>query len=237
MQKVKRSNARQRLRALKETLKPMSHRQRIAHIWTYYKLQLLIVVVAVILIITAIGNLTNAGKEALISGVYANVDMSQEGWRYVDEQFFAYMGGDAQTQSIQLSATDFSGIFSNVNIFDSSYTSAMNPVAMVSGGSLDYLIMDEAALRFYMTQEILLDLTDFFTPDELDAFGERVIYLELVDESDVTVSRCPVAIDISELPFSQDCLNADGCYFSLSVNTSRLDACRIFWSYLLAWKA
>lgn len=235
MKKVKLS---QRLRGLKETLKPMTPKQRIAHIWTYYKIQIFLAIFAIIFIVTVIGNLTNAGKETLISGVFANVDMSQEGWIYVDDQFFAHLHGDEQTQTIHLSATDFTGIYSNVSLFDSSYTSAMNPVAMVSGGSLDYFILDEDALQFYMTQEVFLDLSDFFTADELDTFGDKVIYLELVDDSDVTVSRSAVAIDISDLPFVQDCLNlTGGCYFSLATSISHPDNCRIFWEYLLAWNA
>lgn len=235
---MKRTKLRQRLYSLKEKLRPMTPRQRIAYIWTYYKIQVFIAIFAVIFIFTIIGNLTNASKETLISGVFANVDMSQEGWDYVDGQFFAYMNGDEQAQAIQLSATDFTDIYSNVSIFDSSYTSAMNPVAMVSGGSLDYFVMDEDALRFYMTQEVLLDLSSFFTADELDTFGEKVIYLELVDESDVTVSRCPVAIDISNLPFAQDCLNfSESCYFALASSIPHPDNCRVFWEYLLAWNS
>lgn len=235
---MKRTKLCQQLHTLKEKLKPMTHRQRIAHIWTYYKIQIFIAIFAVIFIFTIIGNLSNASKETLISGVFANVDMSQEGWDYVDSQFFAHLHGDVQTQAIQLSATDFTDIYSNVSIFDSSYTSAMNPVAMASGGSLDYFVMAEDALRFYMTQEVLLDLSNFFTADELDAFGEKVIYLELVDDSDVTISRSAVAIDISDLPFVQDCLNLTGsCYFSLATSISHPDNCRIFWEYLLAWDA
>lgn len=226
----------QRLNALKEKLKPMSAGERVFHIWTYYKFHVLAIVLVLVLLVTFIVNRHNADKETLLSGVYANVEVSQDGWDYVKEGFLAHLNGNEETQTVILSATSFSGIYTDVSKFDAAYSSVMNPVAMVSGKTLDYFVMDEEAMQFYMTQEVLADLGTIFTAEELEALGEKVIYLELVDDNDITVSRTPVAIDISDFAFVRDCLTtADSCYFSLAESGPNPENTRIFWDYLLAW--
>lgn len=231
-------NLSQRLRGLIDKLKPMTPGQRIAYIWAYYKIQIFLLIISIIFIISTVMTLSSASKEPLIAGVLTNVELSQEGWDYVQDDFFAYLEGDEKTQSVKLSVTNFSDIYTNVSLFDASYTSAMNTVSLVSSGFLDYLIMSEDALRFYMTQDIFLDLTEFFTADELEALGDRVIKLQMVDDDGTVTSNCPVAIDISDLPFIQDCLNpVQDCYFSLSATSERLENCRIFWEYLLDWNS
>ncbi len=226
----------QRLNKLKEKLKPMSGIERIIFLWTYYKFHLFAIVLVIILLVTVIASRFNANKETLLSGVYANVDVSEAGWDYLRDDFLTYMNGDPETQTVVLSATTFSGIYTDANNFDATYSSVMNPVAMVSGGGLDYFVMDSEAMQFYMTQEVLCDLSEYFTNEELAALGEKVIYLELVDENDVTVSRSPVALDISELPFTRSCLTtADNCYFSVAENAPNTDTVRIFWDYLHGW--
>lgn len=226
----------QRLKTLKEKLKPMSGGERILFLWTYYKFHILAIVLVIVLLVTFINSRQNADRETLLSGVYANIEVSQDGWEYVKEGFLAHLNGNEETQTVILSATSFSGIYTDVSNFDAAYSSVMNPVAMVSGKTLDYFVMDEEALQFYMTQEVLCDLGNIFTAEELEAFGEKVIYLELVDDNDVTVSRTPVALDISKLPFARDCLTTvDHCYFSLAESGPQPENTRIFWDYLLAW--
>ncbi len=230
-------NLSQRLHALIDKLKPMTHGQRIAYIWAYYKIQIFLLIVCIIFLVSTAKTLSSAGKEPLVSGILANIELNSEGWAYVKDDFFAYLGGDEATQAVKVSVTDFSDIYSNVLMFNSSYSSVMNTVSMVSSGMLDYLLMSEDALTFFMTQDIFLDLTEFFTTDELEALGDKVIYLQLVDDDGATMSRTPVAINISNIPFVQDCLDpVEDCYFSLSATSGQLENCRIFWDYLLAWE-
>lgn len=231
-------NLSQRLRALIDKLKPMTPGQRIAYIWTYYKIQIFLLIICIIFLVSTVNTLSNASKEPLVSGVLANIELNSEGWDYIKDNFFAYLDGDEATQAVKVSVTDFSDIYSNFLMFDSSYSSVMNTVSMVSSGMLDYLLMSEDALSFFMTQDVFLDLREFFTADELEALGDKVIYLELVDDDGTTVSRTPVAINISNIPFVQNCLDpVEDCYFSLSATSEQLKNCRIFWDYLLAWEA
>lgn len=218
------------------TLKPMTWKQRIAHIWTYYSIHMVIALMLIILLIAIISSAISANMETLISGVLANIDMTEEGWEYIDEAYLAHLDGDSKKQSVNLTSAFFKDINTSAENLDNNYNAAMSAISMVNAQALDYFLMNEEAMVLYMTQEVFLDLTAFFTEEEIAELGDKVIYLEITDENDTTVSRTPVAVNIEEMKFAQDCLNiSEGCYFALAVNTPRIDTCRDFWEYLLAW--
>ena len=220
-----------------ETLKPMTWKQRLEHIWEYYKEYMFIAAMLILLLVMIISSVVNSQKEILISGILANVDMTETGWEYIDEDFQKLYGEDGKKQNVNISSAYFKNFNTSPDSFDTNYNTIMTAVSMAGAQTLDYLLMDQLAMEIYLTQDIMMDLTEFFTEEEIEEFGEKLIYLEITDENDETVSRYPVALNIEDMAFAQDCLDtSDGCYFALANNTPRIETCRDFWEYLLAWE-
>ena len=94
------------------------------------------------------------------------------------------------------------------------------------------MFLDEVALKFYLSQDIFMDLREFFTAEELRQMEDRLVYFELDDGS-----RYPVAIHMEDTAFAKDCIDVkDAVFFAWIANTPHMDSCRVFWDYLNAWE-
>jgi len=229
-------------RGFMDTMKSMTWKQRFEHIWSYYKFRICLILFLCVIGVGIISVIHNMNMEVLISGLSSNVEISQEGKDYLTEGYMAHLNGDENSQRCDLALTDFddpanylsSGLFTG-----NTYDPTMTAITLSGASALDYMIMDEEALKQYMSQEIMMDLTEFFTEEELEKFGNQLVKLELVDEeTEETVSVTPVAIVINDLPFTKDCLSgAKNYFFAIGSTTPSVERCRDFWEYLLAWES
>lgn len=238
----KRKSVMPTFRELMDDMKPMTFWEKVDHLWTYYKEYVLIAVVLGLLVAAGISGYINANKEYLFRGMMVNISMSQEGYRYLTEDMLAKMGNGDSNQTIMMDYTNFEDLADPTNGEDN-YNASLLLIARVSGGLLDCALLDQMAFEFYLTQEAYADWSTFFTPAELDALGDKVIYAmaaeEEVDENgNVTQAvRWPAAIEISDLPFFQEhAPNNEKIYFVLSGNKPNHDAVRAFWEHLHDWK-
>ncbi len=216
---------------LMEELKPMSWKKRIDHLWTYYKEYLWFVAVAVIVICVAVTGYANASKEAIASGMLVNIPVDQAGYNYLSVDYREHLGGTGK-QVVELDYTNFSTL-SDPTSSEDNYYASMVLLARVSSGELDYIFLDQFGMEYYITQDVYLDLRDFFTQEELDALGSKVIYARQEDEEE----SWAVAVDISDLPFVQKHIGTQTkTYFALSGSTKRMEICRDMWEYIHAWQ-
>lgn len=217
---------------LLEDLKPMTFGQKLDHLWTYYKEYLLVVFLAALVIAITITGIINNSKEVLFKGMMVNISISQEGYRYLSDDYLTALGGDPKKQVVHMDYTNFSDLADPTSSEDN-YTASLLLMARVSGQLLDCALIDQMAFEFYLTQEVYGDLSTFFTQEELDAMGDKVIYAMQEGET----VRWPVAIDVSEVAFfAHTAPENDKIYFILSGNHPNLDACRSFWNYIHAWQ-
>lgn len=229
--KFKQSNFYLEFMKLLEEMKPMTGKQRVDHLWTYYKEYLWFVALAVIVICVVVTSLINTSKNAIASGMLVNISIEQAGFEYLCEDYREHLGG-VGNDVVELDYTNFSSLADPTSSEDNYYAS-MILLARVSSGDLDYIILDQFGMEYYITQGVYLDLREFFTQEELDALGEKVIYARQEDETE----SWAVAVDISDLPFVQQNISTEEkTYFALSGSTRRLDVCRDMWEYLHAWQ-
>lgn len=220
----------QRYRKLVETLKPMTWGQRIDHVWTYYKdiviVTLIMLVLPLSLIISSLNN-----KEVIFGGMVINYDVRQSGVTYLSDDLFEELGGNPRTQKVNLNSNMFEQYASDI---DSNYNAAMSTMGYINAGILDYLIMDEFAMELYIAERIYMDLSLIFTPEELEQFGDKVIYARPEDSQVST----PISLNITDLVIVQDCLNVDDTpvYLSFVGPDENAAQYRAFWDYLLAWE-
>ena len=168
--KFKESKFYQEIKQLREEMKPMSFKERVDHIWTYYKEY--IGLIALLLFITTglITSMFRANKEVIITGIMVNVAVDQEGMNYLVEDY-ASSHGIKDADKVKLEYTTFHDLETNAS--EENYTAAMLVIAEVSAKKLDYMILDQLGMEFYSGQEVYLDLRDFFSTEELKILMEE----------------------------------------------------------------
>ena len=172
-------------------------------------------------------------SEVLFGGVFVNTDIDKEGYTYLTDGVMELFNGDPETQKVELTATAVvhTAEYSQIN---ASADAAMQPIAKVEEGNLDYLVMDEEGMMLYMTQYILDDLRTVFSEKELETLGEKVIYLELETDG----SRTPVAIRVDERPFfSQHADISNPLFLAFVGPEEKSGHYRAFWDYLNNWNS
>lgn len=219
---------------LMQDLKPMTFLQRVDHLWTYYKYYLLVVFFVVIGIGMVSSFITEQNKQVLVSGMMVNIAFDQEGMNYLTTDYAQHLGATKSNQVAELDYTSFGDPLDAKLGQDSYYTSIVLP-ARVSAASLDYMILDQYSMEFYIAYEVYLDLREFFTEEELSALTaeNRVIFAQQEGYEE----RWPVAVKITDIPFIRDNLNSESeVYFALSGNASGRDMNRHVWDYIHSWE-
>lgn len=218
---------------LKENLAAMTFKDKVNHLWTYYKGTLVILVI----VIAACSLVTTAWKNkhttTLLSGISINVILSEEGKAYVQDDYFATVsqGGLEKVQYTEMLQDDFT----NTATMEESYMGLMSLIALSVSEELDYILMDEQVIRNMLAQDIFLDLREFFTEEELEALGDYVIWGQLGPEDNP--QYMPFAVNVEHIPFiAANADNVKDTYFAVVVNTPRIEELRGFWEYLHQWQ-
>lgn len=228
------SNLKQGWAQEKARMADMTAKQKIDHLWTYYKDYLWVAAVVVILIAAMISSTINLSKNVVVTGILVNITFEQEGMNYLGEGYHTKIGADPFWDKVNTEYTAFTSLTDEANS-EQNYYAAMTVVAEVSAKKLDYMILDKLGMEFYISQSVYMDLRNFFTEEELAAFEaeNRLIYAQEEGTDETWI----VAVDITDLPFIQDNLTCEGpVYFALAGNTEKLDVCRDIWNHILAWE-
>lgn len=225
------------LLAMKQTLAPMPWGQRVRHIWTNYKATVIVALVVVLLLGTLLVS-SLLRRDALINGVHANVSFSADGQSYLSSHFFDKCEGDPDAEKISVLSVTLTEIADDA-YFEMNYYYLKSVLARYEDREIDYILSDKVALEIFLSQNMLLDLRELFTTEELVQMEDCLIYFLPVDENgDPTVEeQYPVAVDVSQLPFFKECSsNSDEpLYFSVASNTLNLEMVRRFWDHLCEW--
>lgn len=218
---------------LKADLKTMTFPQKLDHLWTYYKYYVLIAVVVAVFVAAIITGIVNASKEVLISGMLTNVSMEQRGFHYLSEGYGEVLGAKGN-QVVELTSTNFEDLETSEDV-ETNYNAAQVLIARVSGGLLDYAIIDQMSFEFYLTQEVYLDLRELFTQEELQqlADADMLAYAKIKETGDTW----PVAVKITNWDFVRDTVKTKGeIYFIVSGNSPDKQAVRGILEHIRAWK-
>ena len=234
LEKLKKLKLVQGVLKLHEALKPMTFKEKCEHLWEYYKEWLLVVFLVFMGISLLTTIVANRNKEVLISGMMVNIYIEQEGMNYLTSDYAKVLGATSKNQVAEMDATGFGDPMDPEEGENSYYASMILP-ARVTGKMLDYMILEQYSLEYYLLQDVFMDLRDFFTPEELEqlAADDRLVYIQ--EEGDI--DRMPIAVKITEMQFVKDNVNNEGeIYLSFAGSTPRPEMCRHLWEYLHAWE-
>lgn len=240
LEKLKRTGLVKGFVKLKNDLKPMTFKEKCDHMWEYYKEWLFVVFLVVMGIGLVSTIITARRKDVQVSGMMINIKIEQEGMNYLTSDYEEYLGLTSKRQVVEMDYTSFDAAFGegegkDLEYEEASFYASMILPARVTGAMLDYIILDESALKYYVGQDIYMDLREVFTEEEMakwEAEG-RIKYEQQENE----IERWPIAIKITDTNFVQDNVNSTGdVYFALSGSSPRPEMCRNAWEYINAWK-
>ena len=206
-------------RKLKEILAPMSGKEKLSYLWSYYKWVPLVALLVIALLCSVIGILAEKKSEPLLRGVTVNLPVTENVDRFLTEELFAYLGGDAETQHMELQSIFFQDLLST-NDPSADRATAMKVTARVTTRSLDYVLMDEVGYDYYKNQDVFSPLE----PTLQQQYAEYVVYEDGV----------ALALDLSGTAFAEICFPGSGkVYLAFPGNTDRGELCVAFAQLLL----
>lgn len=242
---------------LRKEMKPMSFKDKVDHIWTYYKEYIGLVVLFLVITTGLITSMITAAerRESVVTGIMINIVMDQEGRDLVTVDYAKYLG--VEEKKVKLENTDFSDLTTDLS--EENYNASMIVINEVSAKMLDYMIMDKLAMEFYTAQEVYMDLREFFTPEELQEFAAKDMLVFCLEEDTAAglsqedlyalqmksltaegadIQGCwPAAVKITDMEYiKHNVHNQDDIYFALAGSTLKIQEVRNFWEYINAWK-
>lgn len=221
----------------KENMKGMTFRQKLDHLWTYYSEYLWIAAVVVILIVAIITSTINVlFRETIVSGLNINVTMDQTGMSYLGEEYHEKIDARSYWDVVDFTYTQFDPLL-EVTGDEGDYYASQAVVAQVAAEKLDYVILDEASLDFFVRQDIFLDMREFFSPEELKQLEKEGRLRYGVDPESEDQDPWIIAVEITDTDFIKDNATVEGeVYFALAGNAPHMDQCRAIWEHIMAWE-
>lgn len=213
---------------LKEDLKPMTFKEKLDHIWTYYKYHMLVAFCVLFIVGGALYSFLMPRENILIAGVQCNVRMTDQGYDYLTKDFQKNVLGGAEGKT-PLHSLEFYGE-GTVEAVEQTTKAYYSVTAYVEAKQLDYMLLDMYSFRYFGSDRLYMDLRDILSREELDALVEQDLIL--FEESEETGEVTPRAINIAHLPFCQEELNTQECYLVFVRNTPRLETCQRLWEYI-----
>ena len=216
---VEENRLKNHLRKLKEDLGPMSWKERMDHLWTYYKWVAGLLILLLVFLNIAITAVVSAKTEILFSGIGINVPMTESGITCLSDEYLERLGG-GKRRTVQYldEVLDFEN---TVLGQETSYSTIVKVTGMLSTNALDYLLLDQKALDYYYSGDLFLDLNQVFSEEELAQMP--------VSE----VNGRPLLLDLAGTWFADTYITDEGPYYLAFVyTTTHAESCHDFWQYL-----
>ncbi len=220
-------------RQLRQAMKTMTFKEKVQHIFYAYKMELCVMALMLFVVALIVSSVITANTVILLSGDLMNVNLTDEGMKYVQEDYLASIGGAGFMQKYQVLEAYYS-LNEESGQYDYNYDTSMKTLSLVAAGDLDFQLIDKGVLELFLSEQIYLDLRNFLSEEELKQWEGKILYLEYAE----TGERVPVALDMSETAFVKDCaeLKTHNYFFAVIKTSPRVKETKAFFDYLMAWQ-
>lgn len=229
-------------------MKGMTFREKVDHLWTYYKEYAFAIIMALIIVGAVIVSLFTPVPTLVSSGTLVNVSLSLEGHDYLTDVFYEQVLGSPDGK-VALNTANYSNQ-DTVDAVDESYQAFMGVSAKVEAKELDYLLLDQVGLDFYGSEDMIMDLRRLLPQEELEqlfaedrlrfAMSEEGDALKGTEEEDFSLMHSntyiPIAIDLTGTKFAQEAIQTQmPVYISFIDNTPNFETCQKLWEHIKNW--
>ncbi len=232
----------------REEVKNRSFKERMKYFWDYYKWHVIGTVIGIIVVISLIHTFLSQ-KETVYYSVFINV---AETWDSEDyrKEFETLAGINKKKEAVIFDAD----MRMDLTLMDqSTFNTTQKIMVYLSAKELDSMLADRGAINQYAYNDVLLDLREFLTAEELELYAPYLYYmdrslLEVTDEdptgqipypedpNDASAMKEPVPVGLL-LPECPKFRTAYSCgseqYFCIFVNSQHPESNRLFFDYLM----
>lgn len=238
----------QERRRLWSTFKAMSWPRRIDYVFTYFKLPLALVTVALV----AIGSVVHwqlTHKEVVLYTAYANVSIEEGMDGSLTEGFVRSLGEDTRTHEVRCYRALYLSDEASPSNHEYAYASRLKVLASIDARELDVVLMNQEAYDVFSHNGYLLDLANAWPGAEGTApegvaghlatntviLGDNALEVTLSEEDEYQALTEEVAnaLEVTDLPPFQAVDFSGKVYLGIIANSPRTKAAVRFIGYLL----
>ena len=158
-------------------------KDKLEYFWEYYKIHTLVAAFIITLAVSLIHAWVTAKDPALcvvlINSMAETVDGTMEKW---NSDLTERLEFDPKDYEVTIDATVMLGAASATA--NQEYASSQKLAALIGSASVDVLIADTPVFEQYSQNEVLSDLRELYSQDELDSLEGRIYYTDASTYSD-----------------------------------------------------
>ncbi len=158
----------------REALKHGTPKQKLAYFLDYYKWQTIAAVVAIIVLVSFIYEQVTK-KEDLLYATFLNCVSAQDASSVLSEDFLGRLGADPAKSQISI---DNTLTITDNALDETTYASIQKMTVYIAAKELDLIACDEEVLNRYAYDEILFDLRDVLSPEQIKAYEPYFYYVD-----------------------------------------------------------
>lgn len=189
-------------------------KERIEHIWEYYRFQILLSILFVVLVATVVPPLFDRPISSW-RAFYINSEISSEEAQELADDFkLNVLGIETDEHEIDI---DTSMRFTTTDATSIAISQMARFTAFIAGKEVDLVVSDEGIIEHYGKLGGFVHLDDLLTEEQLSEWKDRIYYVT-EDEGEEE----PVAIEVSE-----------GIYAAVPLNSEKTRVSAQFIDYLI----
>jgi len=216
-------NLRERINKEIRKIKSMNREQKISYFKTYYMWKSLAILIAIILVVLFIKD-TMFQKEAVSSGIAFNVELSEEQYHKLTDEYLENFGYDSDKYMANVARDNL--FYDTAQKMDE-YSNMMALQAQIAAGEIFYLMIDKRLMEEMASAGIYSSLDEVLDKETIDYLHSKDAVCSVTDPD---YGEVIVAIDLSKIGFFES--DREG-YLIYTVACPSKDYAESFLRYLM----
>ncbi len=225
----------------RERFAGMSTKEKLEHIWLYYKAPILLAVIAILILGYTVSDVLSR-KEPIVHVAFLNVSAGEDLESRLSEDFLTNGGYDTKKSEVLFYRDLYLSDSPTAADHEYAYTSKLKVMATIHSKQLDLVLMNQEAYDLCSASGYLLDLTTLLPPDTPNLTSNQVVLSDNAVEFNLGQAEeylaetiiVPNALELTQLPLFRQAGFSGNVYLGIIANTPRLDACTDYIAYLLS---
>ncbi len=207
--------------------------QILKKLWDEYKAGIVVAVGIAVIILGGMTVIKNLRNHPMVAGMAVNIEISDEGKAYLKEGFRNTV--DPERSGKALLADTKLGFLEDSDTFEDNYYTLQGLEVLKQQKEMDYMILDETALKMLGPRQFFLDLNYVFSEEVLAELDDSK--LVIYGQYDETEALIPLFLEITNTDFCKaHCQSPDRIFIAVVKTSARTDIFPSLFAHLQAWK-
>lgn len=226
-----------------QRFRKMNGKQKLVHLWTYYKFHILVILAALV-IIGDFGIRAFTKKTPVLYLGEVNIAVDADLQDALSTGYLDHVGAEPNKQEVFLYTAIY--LLKEPTMDNQEYVSAsqMKLMAATNAQMMDLVLMNREGYDICSANGYLADLTAVFPAEDpkwaalAACLTENDVLLadDSTEEYPTVSQKVCNALDVSRFPIFQKGNFPDGIYLGLITGSPRVEECRNYAAYLSAWQ-